>query len=408
MQASFDSLKHRLVTTGRSLHGDGRGWTLVVVAAGWLGILGGRYLFPAILPQVRDFFGISNATAGLAITTVWAGYAVMQFPAGMLVDRFGERTLLGASLVVSAGAAAAVSLAPTFLLFMVGCALFGFGTGLYGPARGTVLSKSFGEHDGAAIGLTLAAGSIGSAALPLAASVLVGPLGWQTTVALLVIPFLVIAVGVRWGVPERTPAGGPGGRPSVRGMLRALETAISRRTVIAGSANTVMLFTLQGLTAFLPTYLITAKGLSQESAAGLFALFFLSGAVFQSVGGSAADRYGDRAVLLAAAGFGVFPLLALPFVEGIIPIGILTVLLGSRLTTNPVNNAYIIAVIPGFVQGTAWGFFRTAFFLLAATGSTVVGLFFDTGLADEAFIALAALTAIAAVCYAFLPAREAA
>lgn len=408
MQASFDSLKRRLVTTGRSLHGDGRGWTLLVVATGWLAILGGRYLFPAILPQVRDFFGISNATAGLAITVVWAGYAVMQFPAGLLVDRFGERTLLGASLVVSAGAAAAVSLAPTFWLFVVGCALFGFGTGLYGPARGTVLSNIFGEHDGAAIGLTLAAGSIGSAALPFVASVLVGPLGWQVTVALLAIPFLAVAVGIRWGVPKRTPVDRPDSHQSVRGVLRALETAISRRTVIAASANTLMLFTLQGLTAFLPAYLITAKSLTQESAAGLFALFFLSGALFQSIGGNAADRYGNRTVLLATAGFGVLPLLVLPLVEGIVPIGILTVLLGSRLTTNPVNNAYIIAVVPDAVQGTAWGFFRTTFFLLAATGSTVVGVFFDNGLVDEAFVVLAALTAIAAVCYVFLPAREAA
>jgi predicted MFS family arabinose efflux permease len=406
MQSSFESLRNRLVRTERVLRGDGRGWTLALVAAGWLAILGGRYLFPAILPQVKTFFDISNATAGLAITVVWAGYAVMQFPAGMLADRFGERALLGASLVGSAGAVAAVSLAPTFWLFVLGCALFGLGTGLYGPARGTVLSKTFGEHDGAAIGLTLAAGSIGSAALPFAASALADPLGWQTTVALLAIPFLAVAVGIRWRVPKRTPTGGTDGRRSAREMLGALETAVSRPTVIAASANTLMLFTLQGLTAFLPTYFIAAKGLSPTSAAGLFALFFLSGAVFQSIGGNAADRYGNRAVLLATAGFGILPLLALPFVEGIVPVGVLTVLLGSRLTTNPVNNAYIIAVIPDAVQGTAWGFFRSGFFLLAATGSTVVGLFFDAGLADESLVVLAALTALAAVCYVFLPTRN--
>jgi predicted MFS family arabinose efflux permease len=110
-------------------------------------------------------------------------------------------------------------------------------------------------------------------------------------------------------------------------------------------------------------------------------------------------------VLLVAAGFGVLPLLALPFFDGIVPIAILTVLLGARLTTNPVNNAYIIAVIPDAVQGTAWGFFRSASFLLAATGSTVVGLLFDAGLADESFVVLAVFTALAVVCYAFLPTR---
>ncbi|GAA0461782.1 MFS transporter [Halococcus dombrowskii] len=405
MEASFESLRDRVRRTSRVLRGDGRGWTLAVVAAGWLTVLGGRYLFPAILPQVKEFFAVSNAMAGVAVTTVWAAYALMQFPAGMLTDRFGERALLGTSLVVSAGAVVAVSLAPTFLLFLGGCALFGFGTGLYGPARGTALSATFGEHDGTAIGLTLAAGSVGSALLPFAASVLVGPLGWQTTVVLLAIPYLAVAIAIRRVLSRRTPTATPSGRPSVRGLLRALGTAVSRRTVTAVSAATLSLFVMQGLTSFLPTYFIAVKGFSQERAAALFALFFVGGALAQSVAGNAADYYGDRTVLLATAGFGVLPLLALPFVQRIVPVALLTVLLGSRLAINPVSNAYIIAVVPSAVQGTAWGFFRTTFFLIAATGSTVVGLFFDAGLADESFVVLAALTALAVVCYVFLPAR---
>ena len=407
MPPLFELVKRRFVRIGRSLHGDGRGWTLVVVAVGWLAILGGRYLFPSILPQIRRFFDVSNATAGLAITVVWAGYAVMQFPAGVLVDRFGERSLLTASLVVAAASIAAVGLAPTFGLFVLGCALFGLGTGLYGPARGTVLSNTFGESDGAAFGLTLAAGSVGSAAFPLAASLLVDSLGWQTTVLLLVIPFLVIAVGAWRAIPQYTLAGGSSERRSARGLLEALRTAISRRAVVvASSAIMLMLFVLQGMSAFLPVYLISVKGLSQASAAGLFALFFLSGAASQSVAGSMADHYGDRTVLFATAVFGVLPLLALPFVEGLVPLGILTLLLGTRLAAAPVNNAYIVAVLPDSVQGTAWGFLRTGYFLLASTASTVVGLLFDRGLASEAFVGLALLTAVAAVCYAFLPARE--
>ena len=407
MPPSFELVKRRLVRTGRSLHGDGRGWTLAVVAAGWLSILGGRYLFPAVLPQVRQAFRVSNATAGAAITTLWAAYALMQFPAGALVDSLGERALLTTSLVVAAAAVGAVSLVPTFPLFVVGCVLFGLGTGIYGPARGVAISKVFGKRDGTAIGLTLAAGSIGSAAFPFLASVLVGPLGWQTTVALLAIPFLFVAVGIRWTVP-RLPAAGDDQNRSVGEWATGVKTAVSRRAVVvAVLAATLMLFVMQGLTAFLPTYLIVAKDLGQEQAAGLFALFFLSGALAQFVAGGAADRYGDGVVLLTTtAAFGVIPLLALPLVEGLPALAVLTVLLGFRLAVNPVSNAYIIAVLPKAVQGTAWGLLRTGFFLLAALGSTVVGGFFDAGLADESFFALAGLTTVAAGLYVFLPSRE--
>lgn len=162
---------------------------------------------------------------------------------------------------------------------------------------------------------------------------------------------------------------------------------------------------LQGLTAFFPTYLIEAKGLSQESAAGLFALFFLSGALFQSLGGSGADRYGDRTVLLTLAAFGVFPLLALPFVSGIVPLAVLTVFMGARLGIAPVSNAYIIGVLPDAVRGTAWGALRTGFFLVASTGSVFVGVLADRGLFDASMVVLAGLTAVAAVLYVYLPAR---
>lgn len=405
MQSFGTVLKRRLLRTGKLL-GDGRGWTLLVVAAGWLSILGGRYLFPVVLPQVRQFFGVSNAAAGTAITVLWAGYALMQFPAGALTDRFGERRLLAGSLLIGATAIGAVSLAPTFWLFVVGCGLFGLGTGLYGPARGIVISRTFGEHDGTAIGIVLATGSIGSATIPLFGSRFVGSIGWQPTVGLLIVPFLLVGVGV-WLVVTQPPID-VDRKQSGRELIGALRDAISRRAVaIATTAVTLMLFVVQGLTAFLPTYFVMIKGLEQTTAAGLFSLFFLSGAVCQSLAGNAADRFGSPTVLLTTAVLGVLPLLALPFVNGLIPLGVLTVLLGSRLAINPVSNAYIIAVLPDAVQGTAWGFLRTTFFLLAATGSTVVGALFDAQLANAAILSLAVLTAVAAVLYVFLPTRSA-
>lgn len=419
------TLVGRAGETVRSLRGEGRGWTLVVVASGWLLALGTRYLLPAILPQIKAEFGVANAAAGVAITLVWGAYALMQFPAGVLVDRIGERTLLSASLGLAAGSLVALSLSPVFVVFAASCGLFGLATGLYGPPRGTVLSRTYTESEGAAFGFTLAVGSIGSAALPYLASVLVGALDWRAVLALVIPPFLVVALAAWRVVPTTGPRPdadrGTEGRvgvddgddrasatepPPVRELLTGLRAAVSRRSVsVSVAAITLLLFVLQGLTAFLPTYLIETKGLDQESAAGLFALFFLSGALFQWVGGTGADRYGDRAVLLGLCGFGVIPLLALPFVSGLLPLSVLTVLLGSRLGIAPVSNAYIIGVLPDAVQGTAWGALRTGFFLVASTGSVFVGVLADRGLFDASMLVLAGLTAIAAVLYVYLPSR---
>jgi len=397
-------LRSRLASFVRPLTGDGRGWVLVLVALGWFLTLGMRYLVPAVLPQIKATFGVNNVTAGLAVTVLWASYALMQFPAGVLIDRVGERRLLTVSLAAASLSLVVVAVSPTFLVFLAGAALFGFATGLFGPPRGTVLARTFPANDGAAFGLTLAGGSVGSALLPLLAGVLVGPLGWRPTVALAIPGFVAVAAGT-WVVVSERETNAESAHVGER--VRAIRAAIERRAVVVPvAAITLLLFVLEGLTAFLPTYLIEVKGLSQSLAAGLFALFFVGGAISQFGAGHLADRYGDRVVLLGVTAFSVLPLLALPFVSALLPLAVLVVLMGVRLGVAPISNAYVIAVLPAEVQGTAWGLLRTGFFVLGSTGSVLVGSFADRGRFGVAFLALAALTAVAAGLYVFLPDRR--
>ena len=383
---------------------SGRGWLLLAVAAGWLFVVGARFLLPAVLPQVKATFGVGNAAAGLAVSVIWGAYAVMQAPGGVLIDRVGERLLLAGSLALTGVTVVAVAVAPTYLLFLAGCALFGLTTGLYGPARGTTISRSFPRNDGAAIGATLAAGSLGSAVLPLAAGSLVGRVGWRLLLGVLVVPFVVVA-GLAWAaVPDRRAADATSTAPRTlaRDVLRAVRTPAVARAV---AAVTLLLFAFQGLTAFLPTYLVEVKGFDQATATALFALLFVAGAVSQFLGGTTADRIGERWVLTATAVVAAASTAALPFVDGLLPVAVVVTVVGTRLAMAPVSNAYVIDVLPPGVQGSAWGVLRTAFFLVSAGGSTLVGAFADRGLFDEAFFVLAGLAGVAAVLYVRLPSR---
>jgi predicted MFS family arabinose efflux permease len=358
-----------------------------------------------VLPQVKATFGVTDVGAGVAITVLWAAYALMQSPGGLLIDRLGERRLLAGSLLLTAASAVVLGVAPVFLAFLVGSGIFGLASGLYGPARGTALSRTFPDNDGTAIGATLAAGSVGSAVLPLLAGTLVGTYGWRLIVGGLAPPLAVTGLFVWRTVPE---SGGGVIQISWDRLAGDVLQAIKIRSVaVAVTGVTLMLFALQGLTAFLVTYLVSIKGLDQATAAAVLSLLFAGGAVSQVVSGTLADRIGDRPVLVGVAATNVVPLLAIPFVEGVIPIAILSVLVGIRLGIAPVSNAYIIAILPEEVTGTAWGILRTAFFLVGATGSTAVGVMADADLFDEAFFLLAALTAAAALLYATLPDRAA-
>jgi len=393
----------------RGLRGDGRGWTLLAIASGWVFVLGGRFLVPAVLPQVKDTFAVSDVGAGVAITIIWATYGLMQTPAGLLVDRIGERKLLAGSVVLTATSVVVIGAAPAFAAFLVGCAGFGLATGLYGPARGTALSRTFPNHDGAAIGATLAAGSVGSAVLPLAAGSLVGSISWRLLVGGLAVPLVGLGVVIWATVPsfdngdETAPNDGPASNEiPVGDVLAAIRT---RQVAVALTALTLMTFVFQGVSAFYVTYLTSISGFAQSTAAAMFSLVFVGGAVAQVAAGSLADAVGDRPVLVAVSAATIPVLVAIPMLDTVIGVAAASILLGIRLGVPAVSNAYIIAILPESVTGTAWGVLRTTSFMLAATGSTVVGLMADNALFDEAFFLLAGLTALGTLLYTRLPDR---
>jgi len=397
----------RAIKLVRTLRRQNPKKTLAVIAAGWLLTLGMRFVLPAILPQIKATFAIDNSTAGLAITAIWAGYALMQFPAGILVDWLNERILLSLSLLVASASLGLIGVAPIFPVFLLACGLFGLGTGLFGTSRGIALSNFFSPNPGRAFGITLAAGSIGSAALPFLASVTTDTVGWRLTIGLSVPLFFTAAIGTWWYVPSITPTDSGETDFSLREILRTLGEALTDRAIAVSFVGlTLMLFTFQALTAFLPTYLIQEKALTQQTAGLLYATLFVLGSGFQLAGGSAADRFGTKAVLIAISFIGVFSLAALPLVDSVIPLGILIVVMASRLAVAPVANPYIIEEIPDEATGTGWGLLRTGLFLIGSTGSTVVGTLSDYGLFDEAFFLLAGLTAVATGLFVFLPKRS--
>jgi predicted MFS family arabinose efflux permease len=394
-------------STIEGLRGDGRGWTLLTISLGWVFVVGSRYLIPAILPQVKDTFIVGDLQTGIAVTVIWATYALIQSPAGLLVDRVGERRLLAGSLICTSGSVLVLGVSPVFLAFLGGCAVFGFTSGIYGPSRGTVLSRTFPGNNGAAIGATLAAGSVGSAVLPFLAGALVGTVSWRLVVAALFPPLFIAGVFAWRTVPPRDRNADPDVPPMTDIASDVLYAIKSRGVAVAVIAVTLILFGYQGLTAFFVTYLVDAKGFDQATAAAMFSLFFIGAALAQLVAGSLADRLGERTILVVLSAAGIPFLVLVPFVNGFATLALLSFLLGSRLGIGAVTNAYLIAVLPDAVTGTAWGALRTTFFLLGAGGSTVVGAMADADLFAESFFLLAGLTGLATLCYLFLPTREA-
>lgn len=399
--ADTDHGDRRDATMGAVLRGD-TGWFLLVVAFGWFLTLGSRFLVPALLPVIKAQFHLQNAGAGLIVTVIWFTYGAMQFPAGIFADRVGERTLLAASTLLAAVSMVGFAVAPTYGLFLLAGAGFGTATGLFGPARGTALTKRFDEFEGLAFGIVLGAGSVGTAVLPFLATVAAGQFGWRLAVGALAPVFALAGLGLFVRVPASLPGDSTPGSivDGVRGAAGALR---SRRVSVAVLAIVLVLFTFQGLTAFYTTYLTDVGGLTQSTASGLFAVLFLTGAVFQLSAGRIADAFGYRRVLVWTTLGSVLPLAALAWGSGLGWYAVVTVLIAGRLAIGPMTNAYIIGSLPATNRGAMWGFLRTVFFVLGAFGSVVVGGLADRGLFTVAIYGLALVTLVGGVLYYLLP-----
>jgi MFS family permease len=403
MNRSLGAFGSRVADFWTDLWRDGRGWVLVVVSVGWMLVLGGRIVYPALLPLITAEFGIDYATAGLLVGVLWTSYSLMQFPGGVVADWAGERAVLTLSLVASFVGMTAIFLAPVFGAFVVATAVLGVGNGLYGTTRVTVLSDTFPDMDTTAISINQATGNLGNTILPVVAGAIAAAVGWRLGFGFLVPLFALTAVGVWVVVPRRTsPA--TDDDESVRETMRAVAAAVRGREVLMVTGVLFLLmFLYQSVTGFLTTYLVEAKGLGAGTAATLYGVFFASATVCQFASGLVADRYGQRAALSLFLGAAVPAFLALPFASGVPQLLVVVVLLSATLGAFPPSHAYTVRAIPSDVQGSGYGLLRTFYIAFGATGPPLVGLLADVGRFDEAFFLLAGVALLASVASRLLP-----
>ena len=399
------SLRSSVEEVVTDLWDDELRWILVVLSIGQLLSIGIRVVFPALLPQIKDEFLLTNTTAGVLLSVLWIGFATAQLPGGILGDKIGERNALATSAGLSTIALVVIVLSTNLPVFAVGLALFGIGTGLYATPRITVLSDVYPDRAAAAISVNEAVGNAGNAVLPVLATVIAAWFSWRMGVGMALPAFVLLVVGLWIVIPRRTSPGieRDDEEPWSRTVRRVLVAATRKPVLVATGGMILFGFVWQGFTAFLPTYLIEMKGIPQSTAAIALGTFFLAGSVFQPILGSVADRYDERPILVAVSAVSAVALAAFPFVNSTPAFLALSVLASLQLAFWPIIFAYIPSALPDNVQGSGFGLLRAVFLYAGATGPIVVGALADIDLFDEAFLFLAGLMVVALILSAVLP-----
>jgi MFS family permease len=346
--------------------------TLAVVSGGNFVQLGARFLLGPLVPFVLSDLSTSESWMGLALTGLWATYALTQFPSGVLADRYGERRLLVAGLVGTVVGTGLLALAPTFPVYALFVLVLGVGTGLFFSPATALLSRLFDERGGA-LGWLTAAGALAGVAYPAVAGFVGTAYGWRVAMGLGAVAVAPLVVATLWLVPRLEPAR-PDRRFAAALDLDRIGELLSRPGVAYTTVLAVVVsFTFQAVSSFLPTFLVQFRGLDEGTAGVAFGAVFALSAVAQPIAGRVSDALSrDLAlagsVVVAASGLTV--LLVVPGTVGTVA-GVAT--LGVGIAWPGVLQARFVDQFSEAERGYGFGLARTTYMFLAAPGSVVVG-----------------------------------
>lgn len=148
------------------------------------------------VPEFRSFFSLTDSQRGLMNSAFFWSYALLQVPAGWMVDRFGVKYPYAISFLfwsaISAATGYSTSLTQLFILRL----LLGAGEATVAPASLRWIRMNIGESQrGLAMGIYMSGTKIGPAIGAPAAAWLIAQYGWQSM-------FLVTGMmGLIWFVP---------------------------------------------------------------------------------------------------------------------------------------------------------------------------------------------------------------
>jgi MFS family permease len=146
-------------------------------------------------PLIRNDIGLSIAEMGVLLSAFLWPYAFFLLPSGGLVDRFGPRRVLFASLLVWSVAQAAAGFVTSLLQFIVARAALGIGEAPTFPAFSRVVRDWYPSRDQAfAVGVWNASPALGTAIAPPILTVLMLSAGWRWMFAFMGAAGAILAV----------------------------------------------------------------------------------------------------------------------------------------------------------------------------------------------------------------------
>lgn len=268
-----------------------------VVAVGLSVILAGSgpgFLLGSLAPVVGREVPYGSAELGLVVAAFYATSAVVAWPGGHVLDRFGIAAGLRCTCVLTAAATLGLGLlaqSPAALALCAGACGVGNGLGTPGATK-LVRAHLAGRWLAGGYGAVQAGAPLGSLLAGVALPLVGVPLGWRWAFVLVT----AVAVGTLALVPkDPQPA-----QPSARPFARLAYWGIGLPSVLIAAAIGLSSLACWGMVAFLVVFAVRS-GMTEAAAGLLLAGVGVTGMLMRPLLGLLAGRQGGRRALAWAA-----------------------------------------------------------------------------------------------------------
>jgi FSR family fosmidomycin resistance protein-like MFS transporter len=368
-------------------------------------------LLPPLFAFVKADYNVSYTELGLALTVFNVISAVLQTPAGFLVDRVSARLVLIAGLLFGAGAFAVAGLVDSFWVFIAMFAVAGLGNAVYHPADYALLSHHISaKRIGQAFSVHTFAGILGGAVAPASLLFMQNQWGWRGAFLGASVLGIVVAVLLAFQrdmrhehhaaskIRSTAAASGPSGW---RLLLSAPILLNFFFFIVMSIAN-------GGLQYFSVVALEAGHGVSPLVANSALTGQLLFSAIGVLLGGLIVSRT-SRHGFVTAVGLGVTGLAALAIGLGDgTPLTLVVLMSISGLFMggiHPPRDMLVRDVTPAGSFGKVFGFVTTGFNVAGVVSPLIYGALMDHGAPRAVFLLAAACALLAIVMVTLRPLR---
>jgi len=239
-----------------------------------------RYIVTVALPYIKQDFQLTNTQAGYLGSFFMLVFMLASPVSGFLGDRLPRRYLVAAGVLLWSLATGASGLATTFFALMVARACVGIGEAGYGAVAPSIISDLFPRQQRTRVL------SFFYIAIPVGAAAGYGLGGWLSEAYSWHMAFFVGgAPGLVLGAmaffmpePQRGAMDGPEAQTKLPFLVGLKGLASNKSFWWTTAGYTLMTFSIGGLGYWLPTFLVSERGMSPGTAG------FSSGAVTATAG----------------------------------------------------------------------------------------------------------------------------